>query len=58
MNTFIYIGALILLVGWIGLFIVALADNFDDDNQKKSHRKPLPKIHFYKASRTRNPWLR
>ena len=58
LDTFIYIGAIILLAGWIGLFIVALSDKFDDDNQKKSNRKPLPKIHLYKTSKTKNPWLR
>ena len=58
MNTFIHIGALFLLIGCIGLFIVALSDKFDDDNQYKSHRKAQPGIHFYKASKTRSPWLR
>ena len=58
MNVFIYIGALLLIVAWITLFIVALSDQFDDDNQKKSHRKSLPKIYLHKASKTRNPWIR
>jgi len=55
MNTFIYIGAFFLIVGWIVLFIVSLSDQFDDDNQKMPRRKPLAKTNLDNISETSNP---
>jgi hypothetical protein len=43
MNTFIWIGAFILLLCWIGLMIFALSYQFKEDEQNKLHLRFLPK---------------
>ena len=43
MNTFTWIGVVILLLGWIGLIIIALSYKFEDDERDKLHLKTQPK---------------
>ncbi len=47
LNTFIYTGILILLIGWIGLMIFALTYQFEEDKNDKIDLKSLstPKKH-------------
>ena len=42
MNTFIWIGVLILLLGWIGLLIVTLSYRFEEEKPEKLHLRSLP----------------
>ena len=35
MNTFAYISVFILILGWIGLLIIGLSYEFEDDEQDK-----------------------
>jgi hypothetical protein len=55
MNTFTYIGILILLVGWIGLIIIALSYKFEDDEYGKLHPRSLPKTNPDNPSKTGTP---
>ena len=42
MNTFIWIGVFILLLGWIGLMIVTLSYRFEEDESEKLQLRSLP----------------
>jgi hypothetical protein len=55
MNTFTYIGILILLIGWIGLIIIALSYQFNDDEQDKLHARSLPKTNLDNHFKTGTP---
>ena len=55
MNTFIWIGVVILLLGWIGLIIIALSHKFEDDKRDMLHLKSLPKIDPDNPSKTSTP---
>ena len=42
MNTFIWIGVIILLLGWVGLMIVTLSYRFEEDKPEKLQLRSLP----------------
>ena len=42
MNTLIWIGVLILLLGWIGLMIVTLSYRFEEDKSEKLRLRSMP----------------
>jgi hypothetical protein len=50
-----YIGILILFIGWIGLIIISLSYQFKDNEQGKPYLKSLPKIDPDNPSRTSTP---
>lgn len=41
MNTFIWIGVIILLLGWVGLMIVTLSYRFEEDEPEKLELRSL-----------------
>ena len=43
MNALMYIGALIFLLGWLGLIMIGLAYKFDNDEKIERHTKSLPR---------------
>ena len=43
MNTFIWIGVVILLLGWIGLFVIAFSYKFEEDKLDSLDLKFLQK---------------
>ena len=51
MNTFIWIGVLILLLGWIGLMIVTLSYRLKEDESDKLQLRSLP------AKKNKNPCI-
>ena len=42
MNTFIWIGVIILLLGWVGLMIVTLSYRFEEETPEKLQLRSLP----------------
>ncbi len=55
MNTFTYIGIIILLVGWIGLIIITLSYKFEEDEPDKLRLRSLPQTDPDNPSKTGTP---
>jgi hypothetical protein len=50
-----YIGVLILLLGWIGLLIIGLSFKFDDDEKDKRYLKKSLNAKFKSTSESSSP---
>lgn len=55
MDTFSFIGVLILLIVFIGVFVVATPYEFEDDEQNKLYNRSLPKTDPVITSKTGTP---
>ena len=55
MNTFIWVGVIILLLGWIGLLIIALSYKFEEDRPGSLDPQSLPKTNSDNPSEASTP---
>ena len=55
MNTFTWIGVVILLLGWIGLIIIALSYKSEDTKRDKLQSKSHPKADSDNQLKTDTP---
>ena len=55
LNTLIFISVIIFLLGWLGLLIIGLSYNFDDDEKDRQDLKSLPKVNPNNTSESGMP---